>query len=360
MGGFQCRTEVVSGQNALDWLKQRQCETLLTVTDPYFMKNGWAERVAGLVQARKRVYFDGITPDPTVEQAAEGTALMRQHRPQLLLALGGGSTIDTAKAMLYFAGEGVHFAAIPTTSGSGSEVTSFAVLSHGEGKYPLIHRRLQPDTAILYPGLLRALPPALVAEGGFDVISHGVESFVATGADMLSRALAGNAFVTAFQHLEASYRGDTSVREQIHMASAMAGMAFSQSGLGLCHALSHSLGGCFHIPHGKLNAILLPEVIVWNAPAAGGLYAELARQAGLGGGTGTVGARNLRNGLLRLRKTLRLPQSLHEAGVSRQQLQQHRSRILEAALADPCLRTNPQPCTGEGMSKLLEAVSGHG
>lgn len=360
MQEFHCKTKLVSGENALDWLNGQKCQTLLVVADPYFQQNGWAERIAGRVQAERREFYTGVKPDPTVELAAEGTALMRQLKPDLLIALGGGSAMDTAKAMVYFAGDGVRFVAIPTTSGSGSEVTDFSVLTHGETKHPLIDRRMQPDVAILADELVEKLPPSLVADGGFDVLCHALESFVSTGATPITQALAGSAFGAVFACLPASYRGDTRVRGKLHLASTMAGMAFSQSGLGMCHALSHSLGGVFHLPHGRLNAILIPEVIACNAPAAGADYGKLARQAGLGGSADTIGVRNLRNGLIRLRKELGLPATLQEAGINRQKLWHHSSSIVEAALKDPCMRTNPVHGDAFRLRRILEAVSGRG
>ena len=360
MQEFYCKTRIISGKDALSWLDRQQCESLLVVTDPFFAQNGWAQKIADRVQAEKRMVFDKVKPDPTVELAAEGTALLRQCKPQLLIALGGGSAMDTAKAMVYFAGEGVTFVAIPTTSGSGSEVTNFSILTHGEVKHPLIDRRMQPDVAILAEELLENLPASLVADGGFDVLSHAVESFVATGADPMTQALAGNAFAAMFAGLPGSFRGDLRVRGKLHLASTMAGLAFSQSGLGLCHALSHSLGGVFHIPHGRLNAILLPEVISSNAAYAGEAYAKLARLAGLGGSADAVGVRNLRNGLIRLRKELNLPATMQQAGVPPQKLWHRSKQIVEATLKDPCLQTNPMECEAFQIRRILEAVSGRG
>ena len=360
MDTFQCKTKIISGENALGWLEKVNCQQLLMVTDPYFMKNGWAEKIASRVHAQTRTFFDGIKPDPTVELAAEGTARMRQLHPDVLIALGGGSAMDTAKAMRHFAAEENTFIAIPTTSGSGSEVTDFAILTHGNVKHPLVDKSLQPDVAILAGELVEELPPALVADGGFDVLSHALESFVATNATPISQALASSSFSSVFADLPASFAGNKGVREKIHMASSMAGLAFSQSGLGLCHALSHSLGGVFHIPHGRLNAILLPEVIRCNAAAAGEEYAKLARLAGLGGSADTIGVRNLRNGLLRLRKELHLPATLQEAGVSPQKLWYHSRDIVAAALQDPCLATNPVKVGADQIRRILEAVSGRG
>ncbi len=356
---FDCKTKIISGVDALSWLDRQNCERLLLVTDPYFQENGWAERIACRVQTEHRTIYDQVKPDPTVEQAAEGTALMRQLKPDLLIALGGGSAMDTAKAMVYFAGEQTKFVAIPTTSGSGSEVTNFSVLTHGEVKHPLIDRRMQPDVAILSEELVEKLPPSLIADGGFDVLSHAAEAFVATKADPISRALAGSAFAAVFSLLPASFRGDTRVRGEVHLASTMAGIAFSQAGLGMCHALSHSMGAYFHIPHGRLNGILLPEVIGCNG-AAGAEYAKLARMAGFCGSADTICVRNLRNGLIRLRKELRLPATLQEAGIPRQKLLQHEDAIIRATLKDPCMETNPVKADGALLRSVLEAVSGRG
>lgn len=360
MQEFDCKTKIISGENALDWLKTRQCERLLLVTDPYFQKNGLAQSIAQRIPAKQREIFSNVQPDPTVELAAEGTARMRQFRPDLLVVLGGGSAIDTAKAMRNFAGENEKLIAIPTTSGSGSEVTNFSVLTHGAVKYPLIHPRMQPDVAILSEELVQSLPPKLVAEGGFDVLSHALEAVAATKADAVSRALAADAFCTAFSHLPASYRGDTRVRGGVHLASTMAGMAFSQAGLGVCHALAHSLGGLFHLPHGMLNAILLPEVIAMNAAVAGAAYGKLARMAGIGAASDTMSVRNLRNNLIRLRKELHLPPTLQEAGIPRQKLAQQMEKILDTARKDPCMETNPVKPEVNQLRELLEAVAGRG
>lgn len=360
MWQFTCKTKLLSGTGALDWLDGQKCKNLLVVTDPYFMENGWAEKIANRVKAEKRIFFEKVKPDPTVELAAEGTALMRQVKPELLIALGGGSAMDTAKAMRYFAGEKETFVAIPTTSGSGSELTDFSILTHGQTKHPLIDPRMQPDVAILAEELVEKLPPSLVADGGFDVLSHALESYGAVNATPMTRALAGNAFAVVFEKLPASFRGDTRVRGEIHLASTMAGLAFSQSGLGLCHALSHSLGGLFHIPHGRLNAILLPEVVACNCGAAGAAYAELAKLAGMGAGAETMAVRNLRNGLIRLRRELHLPATLAEAGISPQKLRQSMDQIITAAGKDACMDTNPLKPDAAMLRKLLEAVSGRG
>ena len=268
--------------------------------------------------------------------------------------------MDLAKAMVYFSSLPVRLVAVPTTSGSGSEVTDFAILTHDGVKHPLVDPRLRPDVAILDDELLTELPPTLVADAGFDVLAHAVEAFVGKNGGPITDALAQNSFGAVLENLRASYAGDRTVRLGIHQASAMAGLAFTQAGLGLCHALSHALGGRFHVPHGRLNAILLPAVISCNAYGAGEKYAALSRAAGLGGGADILAVRNLKNALIRLRKDLDLPDTLARAGVPLRELWQQREEILAAALADPCCATNPVPVTAAMARQVLEEVSGGG
>ena len=266
--------------------------------------------------------------------------------------------MDLAKAMAYFSGSKAKLVAIPTTSGSGSEVTDFAILTHGGVKHPLVDKRLRPAVAILDDELLRQLPPGLVADAGFDVLAHALEAFVGKNAGAVTDALAKDAFCTTFALLPASFNGCMEVRLKIHTAAAMAGMAFTQAGLGMCHAMAHSLGGMFHVPHGRLNAILLPAVIECNAHVAGEKYAQLARAAGLSGSADTVAVRNLKNALVRLRRELRLPATLAEAGVEPKGVWKAMGQIVEATLADPCCQTNPIPVEDFMVRKVLEEVTG--
>ncbi len=356
---FQCKTRIISGPGAVAALGELGIRRLLLVTDPYFMKNGTASRVAALAKAEKTELFDKIAPDPGVELVAQGTAAVRALEPDAIVALGGGSAIDCAKAMAYFGGGKLRLIAIPTTSGSGSEVTDFAIITHNSIKRPLVDERLQPDVAILDSDLLQELPPKLVADTGFDVLCHALEAYVATGAGAISDALAQEAFATAYAALPASYGGNRAVRGRIHTAATMAGMAFSQAGLGVCHALAHSLGGLFHLPHGRLNAILLPAVVGCNAHAAAAKYAHLARSAGLGGSADTVAVRNLKNGLVRLRRELGLPQTLLQAGIDPRQVWHQSKSIVESTLADPCCKSNPLPVEDFMVRRILEEVTGH-
>lgn len=358
MERFSCRTQIISGPDAVSVLETLGIRRLLLVADPYFVKNGMAEKIAARAKAEKTEVFHKIQPDPSVELAAEGTALVKELRPDTIVALGGGSAMDCAKAMAYFSGLQVRLVAIPTTSGSGSEVTDFAILTHGGTKHPLVDSRIRPDVAILDSALLNGLPPGLVADTGFDVLCHALEAYVARDGGAITDALARDAFATAFGALPASYAGNTGVRQKIHTAATMAGMAFTQAGLGLCHAMAHSLGGVFHLPHGRLNAILLPAVIDCNSSAAGCKYAALARYAGLGGSAETLAVRNLKNALIRLRRELKMPENLCQAGIAPGAVLEKTDQIVKAALEDPCCNTNPRPVEDYMVRRILEEVTG--
>lgn len=358
MEQFSCKTQILSGPGGVSSLKNIGIRRLLLVSDPFFAENGTAARLASLTGAEKTEIFHKVIPDPTVELVAEGTALLKDLQPDTVVALGGGSAMDCAKAMICFSGYRPKLVAIPTTSGSGSEVTDFAILTHGGVKHPLVDGKLQPDVAILDSELLQTLPPSLVADAGFDVLAHALEAFVATGAGAITDALAKEAFSIVYNALPASFAGNTSVRQKIHTAATMAGIAFNQAGLGLSHALAHSLGGIFHLPHGRLNAILLPAVIQCNAHSAGAKYAFLARGAGLGGSADTIAVRNLKNALIRLRRELKLPQTLQEAGVDPRQVWYRSKDIVGAVLADPCCTTNPIPVEDFMVRRVLEEVTG--
>jgi alcohol dehydrogenase class IV len=232
-------------------------------------------------------------------------------------------------------------------------------LTHGDVKHPLVDSRLCPDVAILDSDLVGKLPPALVAATGFDLLCHALEAYVATNAGAITDALAKDAFATAYAALPASFAGNTGMRQRIHTAATMAGMAFSQAGLGLCHAMAHSLGGIYHIPHGQLNAILLPAVIDCNAHAVGPKYAKLARSAGLGGSADTIAVRNLKNALIRLRRELQLPETLQQAGVDPRSIWHSAKDIVETTLKDPCCKTNPLPVEDFMVRKILDQVTGH-
>ena len=352
MDTFSCMTRVVLG-DVRQAVAALGAKKLLVVADPFFKEN--LAPVLGQASGAQVEYFYHVEPDPGVELAARGAAVVKRFCPDTVVALGGGSAMDCAKAMIYFSGVEAALVAIPTTSGSGSEVTDFAVLTHEGVKHPLVDPRLRPRTAILDPALVEKLPRALVADGGFDALTHALEACTATGANGFTDALGQAAFAEILGSLEASFRGDQAARARVHQAATMAGLAFTQAGLGLCHALSHALGGAYHLPHGRLNAIALPAVMECNARVCAHRYADLARRSGLEGRSDTMAVRALRTALLRLRKQLGLPGSLAEAGVRLEITED----LVSAVLADPCCKTNPLPVTAPLVRELLEKVA-HG
>ena len=360
MDEFNCKTKIISGMGTVRHLADFGAKRMFLVTDPYFYKNGTARRVAEACGAEAVEYFADVKPDPTVELAATGTAKLKEFGADLVVALGGGSAMDCAKAMVYFEGSGLRLIAIPTTSGSGSEVTDFAILTHGDVKHPLVDEKLRPWAAILDSELLAELPKGLVADTGFDVMAHALEAAVARDAGAFSDALARAAFCSAWRELPRSYRGEQSARLPMHEAATMAGIAFTHAGLGLCHAMAHALGGKFHVPHGRLNAILLPAVIGFNAQSCWAKYGEFARCAGIGGSVETIAVRNLRGSLCRLRREVGLPETLAEAGVDPAAVRVAGPEIVTAALADPCCATNPRAVDAGAVSQILAEVTGHG
>ena len=360
MDRFSLKTEIISGAGAVNALGELGCRRVFLVTDPFFARNGTAEKVAAAAKAQAVEIFDQVEPDPSVELAARGTARLRDFVPDTVIALGGGSAMDCAKAMAWFAKGCYRLVAIPTTSGSGSEVTDFAILTHGNVKYPLVDAGIRPDIAILDSDLLTGLPKSLIADAGFDVLSHAVEATAAKNAGQISDMYAREAFRGAYGALPASFSGRSDVRLKVHMAATLAGVAFSQAGLGLCHALSHSLGGMFHVPHGRLNAILLPAVVGCNVHVAGKKYAELARSAGMGGSADTIAIRNLKSGLIRLRHDMELPQTLAQAGIPSRSLWSNIGSIVQSTLDDPCCKTNPVTPDDFMVRRILEEVAGRG
>lgn len=357
MVSFSCKTKIIGGDGAVLALKEMDIRRLFVVADPFFVKNGTAERIACMTGAEETGYFDGVTPDPDVRTVAEAASQMQRFRPDTVLALGGGSAMDCAKAARFFSGIGSTLVAVPTTSGSGAEVTDFAVITAGQTKYPLVDSALTPEVAILDGDLLRELPAGLIADSGYDAAAHAVEAFAALGHSPLSDSLAASALREILEKLPLSRNGMVSVRMDVHYASTMAACAFSQAGLGACHALSHSLGGAFHVPHGRLNAVLLPAVVECNSKRAPERYARLARQAGIPGASDFMALRNLKNALKELRRQLGLPETLSQAGIPVPELRSRLPGILRTACQDACAGSNPVPVTETFLREILGEVA---
>lgn len=355
MQNFTLGTRLCFGENALDALKNLKAERVLIITDPFFAENGTAGRVAALCKGETRIFAE-VQPDPPLDLVAKGIQTLNTFQPDALLALGGGSAIDCAKGIRSLGKSDAMLIAVPTTSGTGSEVTSFAILTHEGTKHPLVEDALRPALAILDPTLLDKLPAGLVADAGMDTLSHCLEAIAAKNASPFSDALARDAARCILADLPASYslaksgKTDRALRSRLHNAATMAGIAFDNAGLGACHALSHALGGTFHLAHGKLNGILLPHILEFNLPAAGAAYGQLADLCGASGARGLIFA------VRRLRQRLDLPQSLTRAGLERSAVLAKADSVCEAAANDPCARTNPCPVTKADFSALLRAA----
>ena len=348
---FHCPTKIYTGDHALEALKNCKAQRVLVVTDSWFSQNGKAMEIGSMVSGAEVRIFDKVQPDPSAELAAEGAALCATYHPDLLIALGGGSPMDCAKAIRLASGQNMTFYAIPTTAGSGSEVTSFSVLTKDGVKHPLVDPSLRPDAAILDSSLLESLPPSLVADTGMDLLAHCVEAVAAKNANGFTNALAIHGVVTALEALPDAYGGNGCARGRLLEAATMAGMAFDNAGLGLCHSVAHVLGGACHLPHGRLCAMILPHVMAVNQSALH-QYAQLAKACGLSGPTEKLSLRNLTAAIVRLRQKLSLPASLSQAGVSLENM----ADLVPAILSDGCCGTNPEPVTEIMAEQVLRAV----
>ena len=351
MQSFSLRPRIVFGRDALTALDVWKGKRAMVVTDRFFTQSGLVKRVTDRLTEGMYTVFDRVTPDPTLQLVAEGVAAFRAEKPEVVLALGGGSPMDCAKAICHFAGTEGRAAplwCIPTTAGSGSEVTSFAVLTDSaQGvKHPLVDETLLPETALLDPGFLSGVPASVTADTGMDVLAHALEAYVAKGANPFTDAAAEKAFLLASDHLPAAAAGDGEAREAMLYASCLAGMAFNGAGLGVCHALAHAIGGRYHVPHGRVNAILLPYVVRFNGeePETARKYGALARLLGLSGT-----ARALAGKISRLARLLAIPDRLPEP--------MDIPTVSADALKDRCAASNPRPLDQQNLAAILKEVS---
>lgn len=350
MKRFSLGTELIFGEGSLAFLSTLEKKSAMVVTDSFFSQSGLAQTILDKVGGG--IIFDKVQPDPSALLVAEGAALLKQHKPDILIALGGGSAMDCTKGILLAAEFRPIFVAIPTTSGTGSEVTSFSILTHEGVKHALVDPAIRPDYAILDPALLQKLPQKLIAEAGMDAVSHCVEAAAAKNANAMTDALAGEALRILLEYLPRSFSGDTAARSHVHLAATMAGIAFDNAGLGAVHALAHALGGAYHVPHGRLCGILLPHVMDFNKTVCRSKYAKLARFCGLGAATELLAVRNLRAALCDLQRQLKLPATLKDAGVEIK----NPDNLVSAALLDPCMASNPQAMTKEDLAAILQEV----
>ncbi len=354
---FSLNTQILAGPGALGALSRLGAKRVMVAAEPKYIQKGWAERAAKASGAEQYWLFPMDGGEATLALASEGAQKRKEWGADGLIVLGDGAVLDMGKAIACL-GSSIPMAAVPTVSGSGAETSNRVSLVHEGVRHHLVNEGLRPRLAILDSDLLAELTRQEIAQGGFEILAHALESCCAGRAGTISGLFAREAFRSAYGALPASYGGRGEVRLKIHLASALAGAACSQSGLGLCHALAHSLGSLFPVPHGSLCAILLPAVMNCNAHVALKQYADLARSAGIVGSGDTIAFRNLKSGLVRLRSQLELPQTLSQAGIPPRTLWSRAQAITEKTLRDPCCQENPFPADDFLIRRILEEVSG--
>ncbi|MFD3274002.1 1-propanol dehydrogenase PduQ [Paenibacillus dendritiformis] len=365
---FVMKSKVFSGEQSLKKLAEIQGTKACIVSDQIMEKLGYLGQVVDLLQSGgiSTTVFTGVKPDPSVSIVAEALQVYWESGADVLLALGGGSVIDTAKGVLYFARQYAQekdkpfvkpsFVAIPSTSGTGSEVTDFSVITVDGDKIVIVDDFIAPDIAILDSALTKQLPNKIVVDTGMDVLTHALEAYVSTKATDFTDALAEKAVQLVFAHLETLYHdpADAEARDRVQNASCMAGMAFTNAGLGIIHSMSHAFGGTFHIAHGRVNSLLLEAVMEYNANLGGKVidrvcerYARLASLLHLPARTAREGTVSLIQAIGKLKRSIGIEHGIRELGVDQDAFDEALSRMAQTAMADFCTPTNPRQPTAE-------------
>ena len=368
----QIVTKVISGDTALEAFQAYHNERILIICDKFLNDNGTINLITKHIDdSNTVVIFDGTVPDPPLEVIAEGLKAAAKLQPTLLVGFCGGAAIDSAKGVVYFAHHGkvVHqkpeFIAIPTTSGTGSEMTAFAVFTDSaeHSKIALIDDLMYADVAILDPHLTVTVPPSITANTGFDVITHATEAYVAQNAADFTDGVACKALELAVQALPKCYHFGANLRARKDMLSAsnMAGIAFNLGGLGMIHSMAHQLGGMFHIPHGLACAMCLPIGIAYNSqdPAVEAKYADLAYKIGVAPRTmdATLAVQTLCTVFKALMTDMDMPTRVGELTkpvISRDTYEAAIPQMAANAMEDRCLPTNPRPVTEREFVELFK------
>lgn len=392
MQWFKIPDRIYFEYGAIQYLaKMPNISRAVIVTDKVMLESGYVDKVLYFLRKRENYVhseiFAEVEPDPSLDTVMRGLDMFKTFRPDVIIALGGGSPIDAAKAMWMFyefpdidfealtykfmdirkriykmpkLGQKAKLVAIPTTSGTGSEVTSFTVITDRERgiKYPIADYELTPDVAIIDPEFTLSVPPKVTADTGVDVLTHALEAYVSIMASDYTDALALKAIQLVFKYLPRAYHkgGDKEARAKMHNASCIAGMAFTNAFLGINHSLAHKLGGEFHIPHGRANGIMLPHVVKFNSEVprkiatfpnyehfkAHEKYADIALSLGLQHKTVEEGVDKLIEAIKGLLHELNLPLSLSAAGVDKQLFESKVKDLAEKAFQDQTTTANPR------------------
>lgn len=383
MQSFNLHTSIHFGADALSRLSTLEYKKVFIIADPFVVSSGLIKQVTKHLDVANATYtiFSEVAPDPSVEAVGAGvTALLRDKAP-CIITVGGGSAIDLCKCVRQFANKiepdyFPYFIAVPTTSGTGSEVTSFAVITDTEKnvKHAIIDQKLLPEEAILDVEMVKSVPASITADTGMDVFTHAIEAYVSTNATSFSDLYSKKAAQVCKDYLYRSYNYESTrdllPRERMHFASNLAGMAFNAASLGLNHGMAHQLGAQFHIPHGKANAILLPTVISYNtgieshtlsltnpAPCVH-KYAKLARYIGVGSYNDIASVKTLINYIDELRIQMNVPRCIREAAPSltKDEYMRKIEDMAEAAINDRCTPTNPRVPKKQEVVDLFEKI----
>ncbi|WP_415339846.1 iron-containing alcohol dehydrogenase [Clostridium perfringens] len=376
MARFTLPRDIYHGKDSLEVLKSLEGKKAFIVIGGGSMKRfGFLDKVLSYLKEAnmETKVFEGVEPDPSVETVMKGAKEMEEFNPDWIVSIGGGSPIDAAKAMWIFyeypdftfekaivpfglpkLRRKAKFVAIPSTSGTATEVTAFSVITDYKAKikYPLADFEITPDIAIVDPSLAETMPEKLVAHTGMDALTHAIEAYTASLRSNFTDPLALKAIEMVNMHLVNSYKGDMEARGEMHEAQCLAGMAFSNALLGIVHSMAHKVGAVFHIPHGCANAIFLPYVIKYNRKACEDRYASIARHIGLKGES----ERELTDALIDLinkfNKELNIPSSMKEYGIEEDDFKANLKFIAHNAVLDPCTGSNPREIDDETMEKL--------
>ena len=379
MNEFNISTRIYFGNGTLKKLNELKNKNILIVCDNFIQTSGMIEKIKENIKDCSMEIFSDVIPDPTVETVALGLQKLRENNAEIIIAVGGGSVIDCAKAIREYnkklneKDNIEEFYAIPTTSGTGSEVTEYAVITNKEEnlKYALTDKALLPTVAILDSELTMSVPRQITADTGMDVITHAIEAYMSRNATDFSDALAEKAIYLAFNNILKAFRNgnDKEAREKMHNASCIAGIAFNSAGLGITHSLAHAIGGKIHLPHGRANAIILPYVIEFNANLnmreygkeqneIAQRYRKIAKILDMNTSNTIIGVNNLIKKIFVLQKELMIPATLKQQGVDLELLKETKNEIISAALEDICTKANPREVSYEDLEKILNKVIG--
>jgi alcohol dehydrogenase class IV len=380
MQRFTIPRDVYFGDNAIEHLKSvKGTKAMLVIGSGRLIKDGTVPKIQELLKRAniETTVFSGVENDPSVATVRRGVEVMENFNPDLIIGIGGGSPIDAAKAMWIFyeypeftfeeaakpfnlpeLRQKAKFIAIPTTSGTGTEVTSFSVITDNETgvKYPIADYNITPDVAIVDTNLVQSMTKTLVANTGMDALTHAFEAYVSTVRNPITDALAMKSIEMTVDNLIKSFKEEEKARKDMHISQCLAGMSFSNAILGIVHSMSHKTGKIFNIPHGCANAIYLSYAIRFNAKKAGAAYADIAKRLGLKGKTTDELVQSLIQLVKDFRVAMNMPATLKEFGLSEEEFKSKLDEISKSAVADPCTGTNPREISVEEMKKLFEAT----